>query len=112
MQTQKFFAVLLTLFLGSASCAQQPSYSITNNNLKLPGKETSFKVSVLPDANSGSFIVVIQNPEKKKLQLQIFHDVLGTAVDTTLRTEKFTCRYNLNEPDDGRYNIIVASGKE
>ena len=112
MQTQKFFAALLMLFGGIASCAQQPNYSITNNNLKLPGKETCFKVNVLPDVNSGSFVVLIQNPEKKKLQLQISHDVLGVAVDTTLYTEKFTCRYNLNESDDGRYNIIVGSGKE
>lgn len=85
------------------------SYNGTGSNEQLPGAEASFQVAVLPA--SSTFSLVIVNPAKKKLQLQISHKNFGTVVDTTVYTD-FKQRYNLSQADDGRYVVEVFCGKE
>jgi hypothetical protein len=113
MVKQKFFTSVVVLFLAVTVHAQKNVYGgATINNMNLPEKEFSFQAHVLPDSNLTVFNLVIQNPEKKKLQVQISHRELGMAVDTTIYSEKFIRRYNFNEADDGRYLIVVSHGKE
>src|SRR5260221_1357566 len=115
MQTKmcKGSILLGLLFLSFISHAQtnQGDYVATTNNLKLPETGLSFVVHVLPE-NDSSLKVIIHNPEKKKLQLWISHLVLGTMIDTAIDSEEYFCRYHFENADDGRYRIIVKSGKE
>ena len=58
------------------------------------------------------FSLDIRNPQKKKLDLEISHNYLGTAVDTLIRKEVFVQSYNTAEAEDGTYTIVVRDGKE
>jgi hypothetical protein len=104
--------VFILLVFISVAAAAQDAYQVGNNsNLRLPESETSFTVNVLPDSNAG-FILVLDNPQKKKVQLWVRHSVFGTVSDTTVYKEKITFHYSLDNLDDGKYIITVSSGKE
>src|SRR5687767_14217659 len=112
MQTRKIIVPFIALMFAVTSNAQQPVFISTTNDLRLPEKEFSFQVSVTRDATAPVFSLMIKNPEKKRLWIQVTHRILGVAVDTTINTEQFACRYNLTEADEGHYIISVRNGKE
>lgn len=111
MQTKKILNALALLFIVSVAWAQRPYYSAAANSMELPEKYGSFQVSVIPDGST-AFTLQVQNPENKRLQLLISHMQLGSVADTSFSSNTFTCRYNLREVEDGRYVVIVSSGKE
>ena len=115
MKTKAFLvAVVLTgLSFTAKSQTSDPLVTVVNNKLVLPEKEeSSFQVNVLPSSIPSAFRLFIQNPEKRKLQVLISHRVLGELVDTTVASENFSCRYLLDQADDGQYRITVSYGKE
>jgi len=112
MQTQKIFATVITLFAVGVLSAQQAYQITTTNDLRPPPKGSSFQVNIIRDSLPTGFSLMIQNPQKKKLQVQLSHSVFGVAADTTINTEQFARRYNLDEADDGIYIITVRNGKE
>lgn len=63
------------------------------------------------DTNT-AFILKIDNPNRKKLNIWIRHSHLGTAMDTTVSATTYSCRYHFDHADDGKYLITVANGKE
>lgn len=102
--------IILSAFFISLTSAAQNEYQV-NNNLRLPGQEPSFTVNVSPDSDAG-FTLVLDNPNKKKVQVWVRHSVLGTISDTTVYKDKLTFHYNLDDVEDGKYIITVSSGKE
>src|SRR5688572_16531760 len=105
----KKLVFILATFISICAAAQNDYQS--NNNLRLPEQETSFTVNVTPDSDAG-FTLVLDNPQKKKVQVWVRHSVLGTISDTTIYKDKLTFHYNLDNVDDGKYIITVSSGKE
>lgn len=112
MQTKKVFVIVILLFGMMKLNAQQDYTTVNNNDRKLPMKQSTFSVKIVPDENSSVFGLEIDNPEKKDLRLEISHKVMGTVMDTTINSELFARRYNLTNVEDGRYVIIVKNGKE
>jgi len=108
----KIISFLVSLFLTIAVTAQQPVYTITNNNLTPAAKEASFSVSIIPDKVATAFNLFVQNTEKKRIGLQITHQELGLLVDTSFTDEQFKCRYNFDQVQDGYYQLTLISGKE
>lgn len=104
--------MLLSLFITSVLAAQNPVYTATINNTELPEVSRSFQVKVAGDKTTSAFSLWIQNPDKKRLKLQIKHRALGVLVDTTIYNEDFERRYNMDMLDDGRYTVKVSCGKE
>ena len=111
MQT-KIMYPLIALFITTILGAQQPFYTATANNSRVPGKEPSFSLSIIPDKAAASFRVFARNPERKKIQVQISHKVYGVLVDTSFTGELFNCRYNFDQVEDGRYQVTLIGGKE
>lgn len=111
MQTKIVYS-LIALFITVTISAQQPFYTASINNNRIPEKETSFFVSIIPVKTATAFDVYAQNPEKKKIQVQISHQVLGVLVDTSFTSEQFSCRYNFDQVEDGRYKVTLINGKE
>ena len=105
----KKLVFILATFISICAAAQNDYQS--NNNLRLPEPETSITVNVTPDSDAG-FTLVLDNPQKKKVQVWVRHSVLGTISDTTIYKDKLTFHYNLDNVDDGKYIITVSSGKE
>ncbi len=97
MQTKTIFPLVLVLALWCSSFA-----------INFP----NFRVEVLTNDSPSIFILRIQNPEKKRLTIEISHKLIGTMADTTISSEYFYQRYSLNEAEDGQYKIKVGSGKE
>ena len=111
MQTKIIYS-LIALFITVTVSAQQPFYTASINNNRIPEKETSFFVSIIPAKAATAFDVFAQNPEKKKIQVRISHQVLGVLVDTSFTGEQFSCRYNFDQVEDGRYQVALINGKE
>ena len=111
MQT-KILSSLIVLVLSTGISAQQSFLAVTKNNTRLPAKETSFTATVVADRTTTAFGLYVFNPEKKKLQLQISHEIYGQVVDTSFTSEQFNCRYNFEQADDGRYRVMIVWGKE
>jgi|SRR5687768_1845614 len=108
MQTKHFFAATL-FFISMSATAQKASETVTVNNNNSPDL-SSFLVTVTP--TEVGFSLWIQNPDKKKLQVEIRHQYSGTVVDTVVYTDSFSQRYNMNEAEDGKYVVIVSAGKK
>ena len=109
---KKIMYSLIALFITTTVVAQQPFYTITTNDNRMPEKETSFSLSIIPDKAAASFRVFARNPERKKIQVQISHKVYGVLVDTSFTGELFNCRYNFDQVEDGRYQVTLIGGKE
>ena len=77
----------------------------------MPEPERSFNVKLSADTDS-SFRLDIQNPEKKKLELSLVHTVFGVMKDTVIADLHYAGRFNFSLADDGKYKLIVRSGKE
>jgi hypothetical protein len=111
MQTKIMYS-LIALFITITVVAQQPLYTATINDNRMPEKETSFSLSIVPDKVATAFGVFVQNPGKKKIQVQITHLAYGVLVDTSFTTDQFNCRYNFDQVEDGHYQVSLISGKE
>ena len=111
MQTKKMFPLILSLFITTAIIAQRPLYTTTINDNRMP-ESNSFQVNIAAGKSATSFSLWIQNPDKKKLQLEIKHRHFGTLIDTVISNEEFSQRYNMEQADDGNYIITVSCGKE
>ena len=111
MQTKILFSFVL-LIISIASSSQQTFYNTVTNRSKLPGKEPSFNLTVVPDKETTSFVLYVTNPEQKKITVQISHKTYGLAAETSFNTIKYSSRYNFDQADDGRYIITLSSGKE
>ena len=102
------------MFLLSALCGRaqtaETSYVSTQNDLTMP-PVSSFTADVVADNNS-RLIIAISNPDNKKVQLTIKHSFTGVVVDTTIYDQQFSCRYNFENADDGKYIITIRNGKE
>lgn len=89
------------------------SFSFTKVN-ELPVRSIygpTFSASIHNDGDA-SFMLVIDNPQKERLQLVLRHTQYGVVSDTTISGSKFRCRYNLQTIDDGEYEVEVTNGKE
>ena len=113
MQTKMktLFPVIL-LFMSSAVPAQRSFYPAIENNASFKDKEISFSLAIIPEKISPAFRLYVNNPEQKKIELQITHQENGLVVDTGFITGQFNRRYNFEQADDGRYVITLISGKE
>lgn len=89
----------------------QSSASLTGNNQEVISPASSFYVQVIP-GNEGQFKLQISNPHKKKLELNIRHSQLGTVQDKIIFDEWYSCRYNMDSADDGKYIITITNGRE
>lgn len=111
MQTKIIYS-LIALFITTATIAQQPFYTATTNDRTLPAKEASFELSIIPDKIATSFGLFINNPEKKRIRIEISHQAYGVVVDTSFSSDQFGCRYNFERVEDGHYQVTLTSGKE
>lgn len=109
MQT-KILLSLVMFFLSFAASAQLSFTSAGDAGQR--EKEISFSVSVVPDKKTPAFRLHVYNPAQKKIELQISHKVNGVVVDTSFAVTEFSRRYNFEQADDGRYLVILVSGKE
>jgi hypothetical protein len=57
-------------------------------------------------------MLVVDNPEKERLQLVLRHTQYGTVSDTIINGSTFRARYNLQTIDDGEYEVEITNGKE
>ena len=103
---------LVALFITTATVAQQPLYIATTNDHSLPVREASFELSIIPDKIATSFGLFINNPEKKRIRIEISHQAYGVVVDTSFSSDQFSCRYNFERVEDGHYQVTLTSGKE
>ena len=111
MQTKIMYS-LIALFITIASAAQQPVYTATTNDHSQPPREASFEFSIIPDKIATAFGLFIHNPEKKRIRVEISHQVYGVVVDTSFTGDQFNCRFNFEMVDDGHYQVTLTSGKE
>ena len=109
MQTK--FIFIIALFFSVSAFSQQSYYSVTTNDEKLPGKEGTLNVSIIPDQESTAFSLFVQNEDGRKVRLQISHQEYGLLVDTVFENTNYKCRYNFDQVEDGRYEITLISGK-
>ncbi len=112
MQTKKIIVSAFILLISALSYGQTGVFNPAGNETPAQMEKPSFEVSLLPDVSPTVFKLAISNPEGKKLNLQISHQILGTLVDTTIYSVTFSSRYNLKEVEDGRYVITVSDRKE
>jgi hypothetical protein len=77
-----------------------------------PPVKTPGFAAQLTQESSNAFVLRIDNPEKKKLNIWIRHSWSGTVADTTIRDYSYGCRYSLDKAEDGKYTITISSGKE
>ena len=103
---------LIALGISVTAVAQQPVYAVSTNHLRLPSREPSFSVAIVSEKVGTAFRIFVQNPEKKKIEIQISHRELGVLVDSSITEEQFSCRYNFDKVEDGYYQVILINGKE
>ena len=108
----KIIHFLIALFITVTAVAQQPVYTVSTNDLRLPPKEASFSVVIMPEKVGTAFRLIIQNLEKKRIEVKINHREIGLVVDTSFTEEQFNCRYNFDRVEDGYYQVTIISGKE
>jgi hypothetical protein len=108
----KIISFMTALFITAVAAAQQPVYTVTTNELQLPVKEASFSAVVMPEKNGTAFRLIVQNPEKKKIEVKISHRELGIVADSSFTEEQFNCRYNFDQVEDGLYQLTLINGKE
>lgn len=101
---------MCTLFVSHAQ-TQASRFTVTGKNSRSIDVAPSFTVQVVP-GNDGQFILQVSNPQKKKLDLWIQHSVLGTVLEKRVYDDWFSCRYNMENADDGKYIITLSCGKE
>ena len=104
--------VIIGLIISVTAVAQQPVYAVSTDNVLLPGGETSISVVILPEKVGTAFRVFVQNPEKRKIEIQISHRELGVLVDSSITEQQFNCRYNFDKVEDGHYQVILINRKE
>lgn len=102
---------LLVLIVFVSNAQTQTNRFTVGDNRSLLSTTLSFEVKVVP-GNENKFLLQVNNPQKKKLQLWIRHNDLGTVVDKPIFDEWFNCNYNMESASDGKYTIMVSCGKE
>lgn len=108
----KIINFLFALFITVTAIAQQPVYTVSTNDPRLPAKEASFSVAITPEKVGTAFRLIVQNPEKKRIDVMISHRELGLLVDSSFTEEQFNCRYNFDQVEDGYYQVTLSNGKE
>lgn len=108
----KIINFLIALFITVTAVAQQPVYTVSSNDPRLPAKEASFSVAIMPEKVGTAFRLIVQNPEKKRIGVMISHRELGLLVDNSFTEEQFNCRYNFDQVEDGNYQVTLSNGKE
>jgi len=108
----KIINFLIALFITVTAVAQQPDYTVSTNDPRLPAKEASFNVAIMPEKVGTAFRLIVQNPEKKRIEVKISHRELGLLVDSSFTEEQFNCRYNFDQVEDGYYQVTFINGKE
>lgn len=104
--------VLSFLLSGRAANAQNsttPNYQTVVNNLSAV---PSFEMSILPDSTGERFVLTVSNPQKKKLQLSIYHAVFGYMYAGQFSDEYLQKVFNLSKADDGLYKVEISCGRE
>jgi len=109
---KKIINFLIALSITLTAVAQRPVYTVAANDLRLTAKEASFTVAIVPEKVGTAFRLVVENLEKKRIELKISHRELGLVVDTSFTDEQFNCRYNFDQVEDGYYQVILINGKE
>lgn len=74
-------------------------------------KDLGFTAQISQEADD-AFVLRVSNPEKKRLSIWITHSWSGIVADTTIRDASYGCRYSLDRAEDGKYVIVISSGKE
>jgi len=103
---------LIALVISATAVAQQPVYADSTSSPRLPARESSISLAILPEKVGTAFRIFVQNPKKKKIEIQISHRELGVLVDSSITEEQFSCRYNFDKVEDGYYQVILINGKE
>jgi len=103
---------VIALSVSVTAVAQQPVYAVSANNPRLQPGEPSFSAAIIPEKVGTAFRIFVQNPDKKKIEIQISHRDLGVLVDSSITEEQFNCRYNFDKVEDGHYQVILINGKE
>lgn len=109
----KRLILLAALFCSLEAFAQGP-YNGNVHFRRTVVEPASFAVELVADTadTNTAFILKIDNPTRKKINIWIRHSQQGTALDTTINTGYYSCRYHFDHADDGKYIITVGSGKE
>jgi hypothetical protein len=68
-------------------------------------------VQVRPEQGE-SFVLQLDNPQGKRINLRISHSGFGIAVDTVIQSVSYGCRYRFYNADEGMYTIRVSSGRQ
>lgn len=55
---------------------------------------------------------MIDNPQRKKLDINIRHSQLGNGLSKTVNSATYGCRYRFDDAEDGKYIVTVSNGKE
>lgn len=88
----------------------QDAYSVAHHS-KQPVQDPTFSIQVTADS-SAAFILKIDNPQCKKLDINIRHSLLGNGLNTTVNSASYGCRYRFDDAEDGKYIVTVSNGKE
>jgi hypothetical protein len=72
-------------------------------------KEFSFKV--LPETNSENFILVVSNPKMEKLYVHLLTGKGESYTEVTSKSE-LRRRMDMTTAEDGKYTVVVSSGKK
>ncbi|GAO43323.1 hypothetical protein [Flavihumibacter petaseus] len=105
----KLLFISLCAFVSVSVNAQSEKQSQLNQQCRK--NDPGFDVIVKPE-QGGSFVLQLDNPEMKKISIQISHAELGTAVDTVVQSATYYCRYRFDLAEDGNYTIRVGNGKQ
>ncbi|RXK83352.1 hypothetical protein [Filimonas effusa] len=112
---QLVFSVMLLLGITTTVLAGTPNEK-TENAAKAEKagkleKGIAFTAQVTQDSDD-AFVLRVTNPEKKRLSIWITHSWSGIVADTTIRDANYGCRYSLDRAEDGKYVIVISSGKD
>lgn len=87
--------LILLPFIVTMSFTQPPSFSVE-----------------ITSGGDAKVIVAISNPAKEKLNLVVRHTLFGRVADTTITSQKIRCLFNIEQLDDGKYELELSNGKE
>ena len=97
-------------FLAMASVVLFTSFSASAQEKSASG---SVAVSVIqPDKAKLSFMVIVGNPEQKKVLIKLIKTQYGVIDRKVFKKVQYGMICNLNDADDGEYLIEVSSGNQ
>lgn len=112
MKVSKVVSLVLFLFISATVLGQKGPQALLDVDPLRAAPTASFYMGVTVNKTATSFNLVIQNPERNKLRLQIGSTSTGIVIDTVISSASYIQRYNMEQVEDGQYSIVVSNGKE